>query len=87
MGRSVMSDLAIRVEDLGKRYHIGPHVAGYRTLRETLLGAAKAPFRRVSNSLRGNRNSDEMLSIWALRHDNFEVRQGEVLGIIGRNGA
>ncbi|MEJ2552047.1 MAG: ABC transporter ATP-binding protein [Anaerolineales bacterium] len=82
-----MSDLAIRVEDLGKRYHIGPHVAGYRTLRETLLGAAKAPFRRFSNSLRGNRNSDEMLSIWALRHVNFEVRQGEVLGIIGRNGA
>ena len=24
---------------------------------------------------------------WALRHINFEVRQGEVVGIIGRNGA
>jgi lipopolysaccharide transport system ATP-binding protein len=82
-----MSDLAIRVEDLGKQYHIGAHVAGYRTLRETLLGAAKAPFRRLSNSLRRKRDSADMLSIWALRHVNFEVRQGEVLGIIGRNGA
>ncbi len=82
-----MSDLAIRVEDLGKQYHIGAHVAGYRTLRETLLGATKAHFRRLSNSLRRKRDSADMLSIWALRHVNFEVRQGEVLGIIGRNGA
>ncbi len=82
-----MRDVAIRVEDLGKQYHIGAQVAGYRTLRETLLGAVSAPFRRLSNSVLGNRKSAEMLSIWALRHVNFEVRQGEVLGIIGRNGA
>ncbi len=25
--------------------------------------------------------------VWALRDINFEVKQGEVLGIIGRNGA
>jgi lipopolysaccharide transport system ATP-binding protein len=25
--------------------------------------------------------------VWALKDINFEVRQGEVLGIIGRNGA
>ena len=25
--------------------------------------------------------------VWALRDINFEVKQGEILGIIGRNGA
>ena len=25
--------------------------------------------------------------VWALRDINFEVKQGEVLGIIGKNGA
>ncbi len=36
-----------------------------------------------------SRNSDEVGSdyVWALRDINFDVQQGEILGIIGRNGA
>ncbi|WP_410968536.1 ABC transporter ATP-binding protein, partial [Salmonella sp. SAL4443] len=30
---------------------------------------------------------DEVEEFWALRNVNFEVKQGEVIGIIGRNGA
>jgi lipopolysaccharide transport system ATP-binding protein len=82
-----MRDLAIRVEDLGKQYHIGERANSYRTFRDMLVGAASAPFRRISKSLRGDRAIDAAETIWALRHVNFEVRQGEVLGIIGRNGA
>ena len=43
-----MSDIAIRVEHLGKRYRMGQYVgsgAQYKTLRESLTNAAKAPFR------------------------------------------
>ena len=29
----------------------------------------------------------ELAFIWALKDINFEVRQGEVVGLIGRNGA
>ena len=30
---------------------------------------------------------DEIEEFWALKDVSFEVKQGEVLGIIGRNGA
>src|SRR5438034_5907798 len=45
-----MSDLAIRVENLSKRYKIGIKQERYKTLRDTLAQAFTAPFRRVDNS-------------------------------------
>jgi len=40
-----MSDIAIRVEGLSKRYRIGTRRAAYGTLRDTLTDAMYAPFR------------------------------------------
>jgi len=74
-----MSDIAIQVEGLGKRYRIGA--------REKPRGAAgllTAPFRYLGQALRG---PSEEETLWALRNVSFQVRRGEVLGIIGRNGA
>ncbi len=76
-----MSDTIIRVENLGKRYHIGTAVAAYQTLRETLGGA----FQKAKEKIELLDSGDDY--IWALRELNFEVKQGQVLGIIGRNGA
>ena len=42
-----MSDTVIKVENLSKQYRIGAREAGYRTFRETLVDAAKAPFQRL----------------------------------------
>ena len=39
-----MTDIAIRVENLGKLYRIG-QIVGYSTLRESLTNAVAAPFR------------------------------------------
>jgi hypothetical protein len=47
-----MTDLAIRVDGLGKKYHIGGRQEGYRTLRDTLRDAFAFPFRRVGTGLR-----------------------------------
>ena len=41
-----MSDIAIRVDNLGKLYRIGPRQR-YRTLRDTLTDALVSPFRRL----------------------------------------
>jgi lipopolysaccharide transport system ATP-binding protein len=72
----------IRVENVSKQYAIGARKASYRTLRETLTQAVRAPLGRVRRS---EPSSEGM--IWALKEISFEVRPGEILGIIGRNGA
>jgi lipopolysaccharide transport system ATP-binding protein len=75
-------DIAIRVEDLGKKYRIGIQATRYRTLRDTLVSAAKAPILALSN-----RRFTSINTIWALDGVTFDVKKGDVLGVIGRNGA
>ncbi len=84
-----MSDLAIRVEGLGKQYRIGRPRERYRTLREELASSFVAPLRRAGRLLRGEATGAAELdqAIWAIRDLSLEVHQGEVIGIIGRNGA
>jgi lipopolysaccharide transport system ATP-binding protein len=85
------NDTAIRVEGLGKRYRIGAKQESYRTLRETLTGAAAAPFRAARSTLRraggGGGRARRANEIWALKDVAFEVRRGEAVGVIGSNGA
>lgn len=82
-----MSNIAIRVEDLGKQYYIGGPQARYKMLRESLIDAVQSPFRRLSAVIRGQASVVSGETIWALQNVSFEVKRGEVVGIIGRNGA
>ena len=77
-----MSDIAIRVEHLGKQYRLGRQQAAYTTFREALVNAANAPLRWLKGERRPEPNS-----FWALDDVSFEVKHGEAVGIIGRNGA
>ena len=78
-----MSDIAIRVENLGKRYRIGQRRERYGTLRDTLMQALGAPLRAWRD--RGYRKGKA--EIWALQDVSFDVHRGDVLAVIGRNGA
>lgn len=71
----------IKVQGLSKQFRIGPNTGAYSTLRDTLVGALRAPLKKLI------RNKDETTTIWALRDVSFEVWPGEVVGIIGKNGA
>ena len=72
----------IKVEGLSKQYRIGARKERNDTLRDTIIGAVRAPL----NVFRRNGYSADQ-TIWALKDVSFEVEPGSVLGVIGRNGA
>lgn len=80
-----MADLALRVEDISKRYRIGLAQSRPDTLRDVLTNG----FQRFKKAFkRGNDSRYESPEyIWALKNVSFDVQRGQVLGIIGRNGA
>ncbi len=73
-----MTNVVIRTENLGKEYLIGGSKEPYTTLRDSVMAFVRSPFRR-------SRPSSQR--IWALKNVSFEVKQGDAVGIIGRNGA
>lgn len=81
-----MSDVAIQISGLSKRYRIGIREK-YPTIREALIRAASAPLDKVRHRLSGQNSSTDSEWIWALQDVDFEVKRGQVIGIIGRNGA
>ena len=88
-----MSDIAIRVEGLGKKYRIGAlqlnSRGGYKSLRDSIAHAASLPFRAARNLLGQSQNGKHPTSesFWALKDISFEVKRGDIVGVIGRNGA
>ncbi len=86
-----MSDVVIRAENLGKKYVIGHQAENgrYVALRDVLMQNARTLWSRTKDLASGKPMiaGDSMEEIWALKDVNFEIRQGEAVGIIGRNGA
>lgn len=85
-----MAATVIRVENLSKQYRLGE--IGTGALSHDLkrwwyqLRGKPDPFAKIGevNDRTTKAASDY---VWALQNINFEVKQGEVLGIIGKNGA
>lgn len=84
-----MSDMAISVDTISKQYRIGRVLGRYKTLRDTIVEAFFSPIRKARKIMSGEAGSASGLdeTIWALKDVSFEIKQGEVVGIIGRNGS
>ena len=85
-----MSDIVLKVNNVSKQYRLG--VIGSKTITQDFnrwfarIRGKEDPYLKV-----GERNDRSTLGesdyVWALQDIDFEVKQGEILGIIGKNGA
>lgn len=86
-----MPNPVIKAENLSKLYRLGE--VGTGTLSHDLnrwwarLRGKEDPFTKVGQVNDRTKQAVKGEHVWALQDINFEVEQGEVLGIIGKNGA
>jgi ABC-type polysaccharide/polyol phosphate transport system ATPase subunit len=73
-----MSDVALRMEQIYKKFRKGEI---YNSLRDLIPALTGKMFKG------DDLNTKDKREFWALQDINFEVKQGESLGIIGHNGA
>jgi len=80
----------IKVENLSKQYRLG--LVGASTFKEDTqrwwakMRGKEDPFEKFG--VENDRTIyDDSKFVWSLKDINFEVNQGDVLGVIGRNGA
>ncbi|MFC1701848.1 ABC transporter ATP-binding protein [Pseudomonadota bacterium] len=83
-----MMTIAIKTENLSKKYIIGHQRQGQlTTFRDVLAQKLRSLGQRIRHPLSPNQEEIMQEDLWALRDINLVIRQGEKVGIIGRNGA
>lgn len=83
-----MSDIVIQAENISKMYQLGSIGSG--SLRRDMQYWWEREILKKENPnqyINGSNKIDNADMIWALKNVNFELKQGEALGIIGSNGA
>jgi lipopolysaccharide transport system ATP-binding protein len=83
-----MSKTVIQVNDLSKRYRLGEKEKN-NTFAGQIINSITYPIKNLRNISRLTKfkDTEDSTEFWALKDINFEVKEGEVLGIIGKNGA
>ena len=85
-----MSKVVIKAENISKQYRLG--LVGTGTVKDDMkrwwhnLRGKEDPFLKIGEANDRSRKGESDY-VWSLRDINFEINQGDSVGIIGRNGA
>jgi lipopolysaccharide transport system ATP-binding protein len=85
-----MSNIVLKAENISKQYRLGQ--LGTGTISHDLnrwwhkVRGKEDPYLKLGDSNDRSKSGGSDY-VWSLRDINFEIKQGEVLGIIGKNGA
>lgn len=85
-----MSNIVLKAENVSKQYRLGQ--VGTGTLSHDLnrfwhkIRGKEDPYLKIGEANDRTQKGDSEY-VWALQNINFEINQGDAVGIIGRNGA
>lgn len=83
-------NIVVKVEGISKAYHIGKLDDQNENLVNAIVKTLVKPFKNYKEILslkKIDENSKDKTLFWANKDISFELRKGEVLGIIGKNGS
>ena len=88
MATGYMSNPVIELENIGKKYFISHKRLGRQaTLRDHIADGANEFRRRLVSPRKYSQDAASREEFWALRNLSLQIRQGEIVGLIGQNGA
>lgn len=76
-----MSEVSIRAENISKKYNL---LHKQKVADDSLIGSFSRGIKQLLGSGEGAPTHEDF---WALKDINFEIKQGDRVGVIGRNGA